>query len=151
MEEWRVVNGYENYEVSNQGRVRVRKTGLVRAVHSDKQGYQVLTMYSGKKKKTLKVHRLVGQAFLGLDFEDRLQVMMHLDDNKANNHVSNLKVGTHKENSEYQIKGTNGVGQLKTGRWYCYVWHEGKRYASSRDTKELALEWQEQKKKELGI
>ena len=29
MEEWKVISGFENYEVSNQGYVRNKKTGLI--------------------------------------------------------------------------------------------------------------------------
>jgi hypothetical protein len=47
--------------------------------------------------KTHKIHRLVAEAFHGpAPFEGA--VVMHLDENAANNRASNLKWGTQKEN-----------------------------------------------------
>jgi hypothetical protein len=47
--------------------------------------------------KTYKLHRLIAEAFHGPPpFEDA--VVMHLDENAANNRASNLRWGTQKEN-----------------------------------------------------
>ena len=59
------------------------------------------------KDKTHKVHRLVAEAFHGPAPFDGA-VVMHLDENAANNRASNLKWGTQKEN-------LNAPGSLK----YC--------------------------------
>ena len=49
------------------------------------------------KRKTYKVHRLIAEAFHGPSpFEGA--VVMHLDENAANNRASNLRWGTQKEN-----------------------------------------------------
>lgn len=49
------------------------------------------------KGKTYKVHRMVAEAFHGpAPFDDA--VVMHLDENSANNRPENLKWGTQKEN-----------------------------------------------------
>lgn len=49
------------------------------------------------KHKTYKVHRLVAEAFHGpAPFEGA--VVMHIDENAANNRAENLKWGTQKEN-----------------------------------------------------
>lgn len=45
------------------------------------------------------VHRLVWFSFNGGDFFDRNAIVMHLNDAKYDNRISNLKVGTHSENS----------------------------------------------------
>ena len=49
------------------------------------------------KRKTYKVHRLVAEAFHGPPPFDGA-VVMHLDENAANNRADNLKWGTQKEN-----------------------------------------------------
>lgn len=47
--------------------------------------------------KTFKVHRMIAEAFHGpVPFEGA--VVMHLDENAANNRASNLKWGTQQEN-----------------------------------------------------
>ena len=51
-------------------------------------------MYNKEKKKTIKVHKLVANAFLG---KSNLQVD-HIDGNKLNNKLNNLEYVTPKEN-----------------------------------------------------
>lgn len=51
-------------------------------------------MYNKEKKKTIKVHKLVANAFLG---KSNLQVD-HIDRNKLNNKLNNLEYVTPKEN-----------------------------------------------------
>lgn len=61
-------------------------------------------MYNKEKKKTIKVHKLVANAFLG---KSNLQVD-HIDGNKLNNKLNNLEYVTPKENIENEkIKNEN--------------------------------------------
>jgi hypothetical protein len=60
----------------------------------NKQDGRFIVVFRGK---TYKIARLVAEAFHGLPpFNDA--VVMHLDENAANNRPSNLKWGTQKEN-----------------------------------------------------
>lgn len=56
-------------------------------------------------KRSFFVHRLVYKAFVG-DFVDGM-VIEHLDSNPENNHYSNLKQSTQKENISTAIKAGN--------------------------------------------
>jgi len=59
-----------------------------------KDAGRFITVYKGK---CYKVHRLVCEAFHGIaPFDDA--VVMHIDENAANNRPGNLKWGTQKEN-----------------------------------------------------
>ena len=62
------------------------------------RGYHCISFCNRIKKihKAYKVHRLVAEAFLD-DYSEKLQVD-HIDGNKQNNHVSNLRMVTCKEN-----------------------------------------------------
>lgn len=54
-------------------------------------------IYARRGHKTLKVHRLVCEAFNGPPPDDK-SVCMHLDESSANNKPENLSWGTQKEN-----------------------------------------------------
>lgn len=53
-------------------------------------------------KKYLK-HRIIAYAFLGLDINNPTQQIDHIDHNKINNQVSNLRIVTNQENNFNRI------------------------------------------------
>ena len=59
---WKVIDDFPSYEVSDQGRVRNKKTGKFRSF-SKNHGYLQVDLYPGGK--TFTIHRLVAEAFLG--------------------------------------------------------------------------------------
>lgn len=111
-EVWKYIPDVEGYIVSNTGKVMSlpklgnKLTGKIKTNGSNGkllkprkqfQGYWQVGLAMNGKKKFEYVHRLVAKAFLktrrGCD------IVMHKDDNPSNNNVSNLKWGTHYENS----------------------------------------------------
>lgn len=108
-EEWKKVNGYTRYEVSNMGRVRNIHTKELKAIRQTKTGYFITDLKENGKKKTSYIHRLVAEAFI--PNPNGLPQVNHKDENKKNNAVGNLewctaiynnKYGTHNE----RIKAT---------------------------------------------
>ena len=100
MEQWKKIEGFENYSVSTHGRVRNDKTGYV--IKSwEYRGYQFVRLH--KKSlggfKAKRVHRLVAEAFI--PNTDKLPMVNHKDENKTNNHVSNLEWCTNEYNLNY--------------------------------------------------
>ncbi len=62
------------------------------------------------KSKLFLISRLVAQAFLWLNMNDRKAFVCHKDDNPKNNHLSNLFIGTPKDNTQDMImKNRNKV------------------------------------------
>lgn len=112
-EDWKDIVGYATvYQVSNKGRVRSLShkvacgvgssrisKGRVLKFHIRKDRGVGVTLSIGSKTKTLKVHRLVAQAFL--DNPDNKPQVNHIDGDRSNNKVSNLEWCTSKENMEH--------------------------------------------------
>lgn len=101
-ESWALITAFPNYEVSNCGRVRNIKTGRVLKPGTQNFGHKNVLLCISGQIFDCSVHRLVLQTFVGpcpQGMECR-----HLDGNPANNHVDNLKWGTHKENMQDTIR-----------------------------------------------
>ena len=116
-EEWRDVAGYEGlYQVSSEGHVKslerkVPKWDGERTVkerilkpRTDHYGYLLVSLCAGGKSKTLKVHRLVCEAFHD-NPENKLDVN-HINENKTDNRACNLEWSTRKKNCNH---GTRNV------------------------------------------
>lgn len=97
MEEFRKITGYENYSISNLGNVRNDITLKILKVQNHNDGYKQISLCSNGHKKVYKVHRLVAKEFLQESQQRRL--IDHIDGNKANNAVENLRYATHNENN----------------------------------------------------
>lgn len=121
MEIWKDVIGYEClYEVSTEGRVRSvnrkdcrgnRIAGRVMKPRAINSGYLMIHLRdkSGKRKGVL-VHRIVAEAFLPR--ETWKTQVDHINENKHDNAVSNLRWTTPKENTN---NGT-GIARAAIGR-----------------------------------
>ena len=101
-EEWRPVPSVPGLEASDKGRLRVPRFFSATANRwygsSGCSGQWDGSRFTYRRRgKTYKVHRLVCEAFHGAAPFDRA-VVMHLDENSANNCASNLAWGTQKEN-----------------------------------------------------
>ena len=102
MEEYKIIERFENYGVSKDGNVKNLKTGKTIKKVVNKRGYEVVGLCMNKVKATFLVHRLVAKAFID-NPEDKPQVN-HMDGNKSNNHRDNLEWCSHKENINHAFK-----------------------------------------------
>ena len=144
-EEWRPVVNFEGYCVSNLGRVR-SEWGKGKIMKRNDCGIYLLVRLSKNKKATsCRVHRLVAEAFI--PNPDGKKCVDHIDRNKQNNVVSNLRWATHAENNfNTNVRGDNmsgfkGVSKSRGNRWYAFTSEGGKTiYLGSFATKEEAAE-----------
>ena len=95
-----IIPTYLKYGITKDGKVYSRCYGDWRKLrpHLDRQGYVYFTVRpESNKPKKVKLHRLLLMTF------DRLpitgEICRHLDGDKTNNNISNLKWGTHVENT----------------------------------------------------
>lgn len=101
-EQWLDILGYEGlYQISNFGRVKsfYFKNPRILKPHKVK-GYSNVELYKNKKKKQFYIHRLVMENFCPIENMNVLDVN-HKDEDKSNNHISNLEWMTHKDNLNY--------------------------------------------------
>ena len=75
---------------------------------NDKDGYKIFTFNTGKRKESLKVHRVVAQTFLKNPNE--YKEINHIDGVKSNNYIENLEWCNRKQNVNHAIN----TGLVKT-------------------------------------
>jgi hypothetical protein len=152
-EEFRVIKGFENYFVSNLGNIKNNSTGRILKPGINKGYYQVHLSNNGEVKTKL-VHRLVGEAFpnpLNKKYID------HIDNNRLNNNINNLRWATPSENSFNQklssvnTSGNKGVSFHKRDKkWYAKIKINGKKiHLGNFDSKDEAIKARVNKAKEL--
>lgn len=99
---WRPCLGLPTYEVSEYGDVRrtvwskTRKAGHIPSGHVC-NGYRRYKLVTPAGKRVLLAHRLVLEAFVGPASTSKHQCA-HGDGDRQNNHISNLRWATPKEN-----------------------------------------------------
>lgn len=117
-ETWKRINGYEEYEISNLGRVksfkRDRKGKIMKPKFSGE--YLAVTLCADGQQERKTIHRLVAEHFI--PNPSGLPWVNHKDGNKLNNKVTNLEWVTPSENNNhaYKIGLKKGVKGEKHGR-----------------------------------
>jgi len=107
-----IVPGYpkltELYKVCNSGcHVISCRTGNILSQYTRPDGYKEVRMsedFSKNSGKSYSVHRLVAYTFIGNENPDL--IVDHIDSNRGNNHVSNLRFVTYSENNTHRDKST---------------------------------------------
>lgn len=119
------VKGFPGYRVGDDGSVWTawkqkgnQKSGMIyfisegwrlRKQSTNPNGRRLVTLKNANGYKTLQVHRLVLEAFVGPCPED--MECCHNDGNHTNNHLSNLRWDTHKAN----VKDRDAHGRTACG------------------------------------
>lgn len=90
------IKNYEGrYSITEDGRIYSHKTKRFLAPKYGKDGYMRISLNKNGVSKSYLIHRLVGETFLE-NLENK-PTIDHIDRNKHNNHVSNLRWATRSE------------------------------------------------------
>jgi len=92
---WKVIDGLDDYMISNDGEVKSLKTNMI-LKQNMRSGYKSIYIIN----KAYKVHRLVAKAFIPQPNEQK-NCVNHKDGNKLNNCAENLKWLTVGENTKH--------------------------------------------------
>lgn len=101
-EEFRVIPGYEGYEVDCYGRIRAVSTEYILSQRR-LNGYQIVSAFRGAATETLSVHRAVALAWVLNPDPYNLTIVNHRDGNPLNNHWSNLEWCNHSQNNYHAV------------------------------------------------
>ena len=83
------IKGFENYTVDEFGTVKNLKTGKTLKPHLHDRGYLDISIRNNGIDKKFLIHRLVAREF-SPNYDENLQIH-HIDNNRQNNHISNLE------------------------------------------------------------
>lgn len=93
-EKWKKIQEWPNYAVSSMGRVKrltTRNSGVAGAILSQFLvcGYPSVNLTDSGRRKSVRVHRLVAEAFI--ERPDGTTEVNHIDASRSKNDVSNLE------------------------------------------------------------
>lgn len=122
-EKWAAILGYENYDISDFGRVRKfdKKYNTYRIIHqvpNVRNGRMYVTLHSNDKKANLQVARLVGFAFVE-GYTEEKNTINHKDTNVQNNNATNL---------EWVTQEDNNIHAYANGRNKAYAYNKHKKF-----------------------
>lgn len=148
-EVWKDIPGFEgSHQASNMGRVRsldrtvVYKDGRERFYKSrvlegsvnKTTGYRQVRLSVNDKGKTYNTSQLVAMAFLGHTPDGHTKVVDHINGNRLDDRVENLRIVTHRANSSTCFRKDSktlssrftGVSWFKRGKnWFSSIQYEG--------------------------
>ena len=114
------IKGYETlYAVSDCGQVFSYISGRYLKPGASKSKYLTVAFLKDGKQKTKYVHRLVAETFLEAD--DKRNEVDHIDGDRTNNNVKNLRWVTSSEN-KHNMRTAKGYGWHKQfNKWLAQI------------------------------
>ncbi len=107
---WKYINGFDNYKISNKGRVKSynycygnNEDGVIYLkINPHHKGYVDVKLFKKNKLYNKKIHRLVAIAFIRNP--KNKPCVNHKNSIKSDNRVENLEWVTHSENRIHYFK-----------------------------------------------
>ena len=156
-EVWKVVAGFESYDVSNLGHVRNAMTGYIKRPSINlRSGYLYVQLRKEGSYKTRKIHRLVAEHFI--ENPDCKPIVDHINRVRTDNRLDNLRWASAAENSQNRIllkKNKLGVQYVSQHPKSGHYWFKrevcGVRYQKSFNTLVEAMTFRDEFNRERGL
>lgn len=138
-----------NYKINKKGEVWGKRYNKVLKNNLQNNGYYRVDLCKNKTTKHFSIHRLMGFTFLNLQ---QNQVVDHIDGDRLNNNLSNLRVCSRSQNS---MNKRNVVGYFvaknKNGsfRYEAYIVKDKKLIRKTFKTSEDAQKWRDENELEI--
>ena len=131
-ENWKNINGFDNYEISRFGIVRNATTERILTPIGNRDGYLRVGMQKNSKRNLRMIHVLLANAFI--ENPHNKPCVDHIDGNRQNNCLENLRFATRAENSRNKSKSANTTSvyygvcfHKKSNKWNAQIQIDGRR------------------------
>ena len=114
VETFKKIEGFENYSVSDHGNVRNDQTGIILQGRATR-GYLQVGLMANKKRNFKYIHKLTAEAFL--ENPENKKCVDHIDNDRQNNNLINLRFATSQENSQNSKLSSKNTSGAKGVRW----------------------------------
>lgn len=101
---------FSDYLIYKNGKVFSTKQNKFLKPYITRAGYEIVTLMNKGKKRKGSIHRLVAETFLKKSHSEQ-NIVNHLDSNRRNNDVSNLKWVTSSENNLHSYRMGKNIPQ----------------------------------------
>ena len=129
------------YKIDKSGNVYSKPKGRFLKPSKSVRGYMVLNL----NKKTRPLHQLIVESFVDSDYKSKNLVVDHIDRDKTNNVLSNLRLVSKKDNyinSDYYENRNKGCIHLRSnGRFRAIISIKGIRYDKTFKSESEAQEY----------
>jgi hypothetical protein len=138
---YQIIKDYPDYAVSTHGNLCSIRNKELLSKFSDKGGYFRVGLYKNKKRKMLYVSRLVALAFI--DNPENKKFVDHIDRDKTNNNISNLRWVTRCENQQNRdcVENAKHIYITKTNKYHVKIERNNNLREKYFKTEEEAKAW----------
>ena len=109
IEVWRLVDNYNNYEISSHGRIRNNITNRILIQNDNGQGYSQVNLSKDGIIKMYTIHALVAHAFVPNNYP----CIDHISRDKSNNMFTNLRYVTFSMNSRNMSTRVDNINDME--------------------------------------
>jgi hypothetical protein len=150
MEEFKIIPGFNNYSGNKNGQIKNNLTDKILNYSSNGEGYvRVGLKNQDRQVKFLRVHRVIAELFIENTDPTKYTIVDHLDRNRSNNCVTNLRWATPSENQLNTTKRKDTISKYKginfdkkINKWIARISIDSKRkYLGAFNSDEEAFEY----------